>query len=275
MPIHPVVLISALCAAPQFVAEILHRHPREWSVGIIGVDNDAARESRRSQLPPSAAPYGSFALRLYDAFVLHFTSPWAWGCKRQIIAELYETHGTPMHAEVGVGSGYFLRGLKKHWETLALLDPNPATLKYTAGRLTSDHIESYEANVLNAEELPAKRFDSVAANYLLHCLPGPPASKVSAIANLATLTADDGTLFGATVLGYSANHNTLGRIVMWACNRTGTFGNAGDTEQQLQEQLERHFSEVIVRRQNTVAVFVATNPRRSTEIDEVKPVPPR
>lgn len=213
-------------------------------------------------LPPSAVPYNGFALRLYDWFVLRFTSPYAWGCHRRVLAELYQTYSAPTHAEVGVGSGYFLRNLRPVWESLALIDPNPAALSYVYQRLRSDQVEQHRANILQSNGLPDQRFDSVAANYLLHCLPGPMETKEAAIRNLAQLTTDEGTLFGATVIGNSAPHNRLGRIVMWLCNRTGTFGNTDDTDEELKRILEQYFSTVAVRRENRVALFVASEPRQ-------------
>lgn len=213
-------------------------------------------------LPPSAVPYSGFALRLYDLFVLRFTSPYAWGCHRRILTELYQTHSTPTHAEVGVGSGYFLRQLTPTWETVALIDPNRAALSYVSRRLGTDKAEQHEANILVERGLPQRRFSSVAANYLLHCLPGPMETKETAVSNLARLTAKDGTLFGATVIGRSADHNRLGRIVMWLCNRTGTFGNTDDTDEELRRILEQHFSTVVLRRENRVALFVASKPRQ-------------
>ena len=217
--------------------------------------------SERSELPLSALPYSGIMLRLYDLFVLRFTSPYAWGCDRDSIARLYATYGTTQHAEVGVGSGHFLSAQPKdHWETLTLIDPNPAALSYTSARVGGTPTV-YAANILCESGLPRRRHKSVAANYLLHCLPGPMAAKEPAIRNLSRLTDEDGTLFGATVIGRSAEHNLLGRALMWACNRTGTFGNTLDTESELRLLLERYFSTVVIRRQSTVALFVASSPR--------------
>ncbi|WP_141217108.1 class I SAM-dependent methyltransferase [Rhodococcus sp. 14-2483-1-2] len=212
----------------------------------------------------SASPYSGIALRLYDAFVLNFTSPFAWGCRKKTISELYRQRVSVRHAEVGVGSGYFLKRLpRKQWESLALIDPNRSALSFVKRRLPATLSVEYNADILRCETLPSVRFQSVAANYVLHCLPGPMAEKDIAIENLASLLVDDGTLFGATVLGASEKHNALGRIVMGVCNRTGAFGNVDDTEEGLRRLLSQHFMTVDIRREGTVAIFVASQPRRS------------
>lgn len=224
--------------------------------------------SRRSvavPVPLSASPYSGIALRLYDAFVLNFTSPLAWGCRKKTISELYRQRVSVRHAEVGVGSGYFLKRLpRKQWESLALIDPNRSALSFVKRRLSATPSVEYNADILRSETLPSVRFQSVAANYVLHCLAGPMTEKDIAIQNLASLVVDDGTLFGATVLGASEKHNALGRAVMGVCNRRGAFGNLDDTEEGLKELLSRHFVTVDIRRESTVAIFVASRPRRAT-----------
>ena len=236
-----------------------------------GADSTGPRRDTvvQHELPRSARPYSGIALQLYDLFVLRFTSPYAWGCHRKTISALYAEHCTTVHAEVGVGSGYFLSQLGKTWDKLALVDPNDATLAYAGarlgqGRLTGEQprIAGYVADILVSDDLPPSRYKSVAANYLIHCLPGPMPAKEPAVANLARMTDAEGTLFGATVIG-TAQHNRLGRILMWACNRTGAFGNTTDTEEMLRDLLERHFSVVTVWRENAVALFVASSPRHS------------
>lgn len=44
-------------------------------------------------IPRSATAYSGVNLRLYDAFVLHFTSPCAWGCSLSDLTEMYRRHG--------------------------------------------------------------------------------------------------------------------------------------------------------------------------------------
>lgn len=218
-------------------------------------------------LPASASPYNGLTLRLYDTFVLNFTSPLAWGCRKETISDLYRAHVSSRHAEIGVGSGYFLRGLatKEQWESLTLIDPNRAALSFAKKRLPAAPVTGHCADILRRETLPSERFKSIAANYLLHCLPGPIASKEVAVRNLASLLVDDGILFGATVLGASDRHNTLGRAVLKVCNRTGAFGNLDDSREGLQELLGRYFETVEIKLERTVAIFIASRPKSSAD----------
>ena len=214
-------------------------------------------------LPRSAAAYRGINLRLYDYFVLQFTSPYAWGCTADELRAMYRENISADHVEVGVGSGYFLAAEQRSttWTDLNLIDPNPSALEYVAKRLSSSTPTSHVANILVRTSLPNRRFRSVAANYVLHCLPDDRDSKREAIANLAHLTDDTGTLFGATVLG-EAQHNYLGRALMRGCNALGVFGNRHDTEQTLRQDLQQYFRNVEVERRNRVAMFRASEPVR-------------
>ena len=215
-------------------------------------------------LPRSAAAYRGINLRLYDYFVLRFTSPYAWGCTASELRAMYRRNISSDHAEVGVGSGYFLAAEQNitSWTALSLIDPNASALEYVKRRLrTTAPTTPYVADILVRESLPNRQYLSVAANYVLHCLPDDRVAKQTAIANLASITSDDGTLFGATVLG-DARHNALGRALMEGCNALGVFGNRHDTEQGLRQDLSRHFGRVEVERRNRVAMFSAWEPVR-------------
>lgn len=213
-------------------------------------------------IPRSAAAYRGANLRLYDWFVLRFTSPYAWGCTADELADMYRQHMRTNHAEVGVGSGYFLRNSQQRmdWSELSLIDPNPAALAYVVDRLATP-VNAHTSNILVRDSLPNRQFQSVAANYVLHCLPDTGSSKRTAIANLAHLTADEGVLFGATVLGVAA-HNPLGRALMRGCNSLELFGNTHDSEAALRQNLERSFRDVHIERRRTVAMFTASGPIR-------------
>lgn len=169
----------------------------------------------------------------------------------------------PFNGDTPVGSGYFLRtrANAEQWETLALIDPNRTALSFVKKRLPATAVTEYCADILRRETLPSERFESIAANYVLHCLPGPIASKDIAVRNLASLLADDGILFGATVLGVSNRHNALGQAVLKVCNRTGAFGNLNDSKEGLQELLDRYFETVEIKLERTVAIFTASRPR--------------
>ena len=96
--------------------------------------------------------------------------------------------------------------------------------------------------------------------YLLHCLPGPMANKTRAFDHLVPHLADDGVLFGATILGRGVAKNRLARTLMGIYNRKGIFDNKGDTLDELRAQLARRFGRVDIATRGCVALFSARMP---------------
>jgi hypothetical protein len=88
-----------------------------------------------------------------------------------------------------VGTGYFLdRSCFPDPEPrLALLDLNRHCLKHTEARSARHAPEVYRANALAPIELGVRCFDSIAINYVLHCMPGSLPEKEIAFANLKPL----------------------------------------------------------------------------------------
>lgn len=105
-------------------------------------------------------------------------------------------------------------------------------------------------------------FDSAALNMVLHCLPGPPERKSAAIRNLSAVLADDGVLFGASVLGRSAPHPLPARAFLAIANRKGSFDNHEDSLDGLREMLSESFHDVEVTPIGSAAHFVARVPRQ-------------
>ncbi len=145
---------------------------------------------------------------------------------------------------------------------VTLLDPNANVLGHASRRLRNLDIKTVEADVL--KPLPVEGpFDSAALNGVLHCLPGPLSRKAAAVANVAAVLAPEGVLFGSSILGDSGRHTWLGRRILEANNRRGTFDNLGDTEEGLRAILEASFERVELDTVGSMGIFAATHPRRS------------
>lgn len=84
--------------------------------------------------------------------------------------------------------------------------------------------------------------------------------KAKIFGHLKAHLADDGVLYGATILGDEAGHNRLGQRLMALYNRKGIFGNRHDTLDGLQRALRLHFADVFVREEGAVALFEARRP---------------
>jgi SAM-dependent methyltransferase len=160
------------------------------------------------------ADYTPLLLAVYDVLVLGFMARVVWRSPTTIVVERYRRHLGARHLEVGPGTGALLeRAPPGVGAEVTLLDPNPTVLAHTSRRLAGIAPTTVEADVL--KPLPVRGpYDSVALNYVLHCLPGPQARKAAAIRNVAAVLAPDGVLFGGTVLGRSAGHNPLGRALL-------------------------------------------------------------
>jgi SAM-dependent methyltransferase len=212
---------------------------------------------------PAAAGHAIYTagfLRLYDPVVLGFFGPMVWRCPTGRLVAHYTRHVGRRHLDVGPGTGYFLAHARlPAGARVLLLDPNPHVLVHAAARLTHLHPAALRADVLKPLPLAA-RFDSVALNYVLHCLPGPMARRAPAIRQLATLLTPTGVLFGATVLGTPELHTWLSRAALWSNNRRGIFDNRSDTEGGLRELLSESFATLDLQIVGSVAVFAAATP---------------
>jgi ubiquinone/menaquinone biosynthesis C-methylase UbiE len=180
------------------------------------------------QVEPSQAAFNDRTLKYYD-WLLEFTCNRIWRCSIERTLKLYQRHLSSNHLEVGVGTGYFLdRGRFPDPEPrLALLDLNPHCLKHTEARLARHAPEVYRANALAPIELGVKRFDSIAINYVLHCMPGALPEKGIVFAKLKPLLTSGGVLFGSTVLRQGVPCDLRARAFMRLYNARKVFCKMG------------------------------------------------
>jgi SAM-dependent methyltransferase len=184
-----------------------------------------------------------------------------WRCPTRRLAQQYTQHLRQRHLDVGPGTGYFLAHARlPAGGSVLLLDPNPDVLAHASRRLAHLNPSVIQADV--CKPLPIQqRFDSIALNYVLHCLPGPMLQRAAVVGNLATVIEPDGVLFGATVLGTPELHTWLSRAALRDNNRRGIFDNLYDNEADLRAILNGSFEAVDMEIVGSVAVFAATKPR--------------
>ncbi len=204
--------------------------------------------------------YSRALLRLYDPLVLGPIARFVWRFPTKEQVRLYREHIRPIHLDVGPGTGYFLEHAGFPDDSrVTILDPNANVLRYVTRRLRRLDVTAVQADVLKPLPAPGP-FESAALSLVLHCLPGPMARKSLAIENIARVMAPGGVLFGASVLGRSANHTRLGRAFLWAFNKRGAFDNLDDTEAGLRDILGRSFRNVELQTIAGTAIFVAADP---------------
>jgi len=205
-----------------------------------------------------AAVYSKPVLSVYDLYVLGFSNTFVWQCPSRLILDFYNAHISAKHLDVGVGTGFFLDKCQfpvAH-PTLALVDLNPNSLQMTAKRLQRYNPGMYIANVLEPIRIDAAEFDSIAINYLLHCLPGNIPSKGAVFENLKPLlNKNGGVIFGTTILGTGIKRNFLAKILMRAYNSKKIFGNTYDHANDLERVLKENFRDYSMHVVGCVAFF--------------------
>ena len=226
---------------------------------------DAQPETEAGQ-----AVYEPWVLRVYDFYVLGLSNSLLWRCPSRHLVAHYDRHVSGQHLDVGVGSGYFLDRCRFPTErpSVTLMDLNDNSLEFTARRIARYEPTIHRGDVLAPVELPKGHFHSVGINYLLHFLPGEPlGAKWSAFDHLGEVLADNGVLFGSTILHEDlpggARPGPAQRALMDIYNRKGIFGNAHDGLTGLTEALEARFEQVEVDVRGVVALFAARGVRRS------------
>jgi hypothetical protein len=115
--------------------------------------------------------------------------------------------------------------------------------------------EVYRADALAPIKLGARGFDSIAINYVLHCMPGALPEKGVAFANLKPLLNPGGVLFGSTVLRQGVPCDLRARAFMRLFNARRVFCNLQDSLAGLREALQRSFRQMQIDVIGCVAQF--------------------
>ncbi|WP_026820036.1 class I SAM-dependent methyltransferase [Arthrobacter castelli] len=214
--------------------------------------------------------YSKPVLGFYDLLVVRLSNTLAWRCPSRLMLDQYNRFLGQEHLDVGPGTGWYL--IHAHLperNRITLMDLNENSMEHTGFRLagmptagTRPAPRAVTGNVLEPIPEHLGNFDSIATNYLFHCIPGTWETKSEAFGHLADRLTDDGVLFGGTILGHGVRHNTVGKGLMALYNRMGIFHNRDDAEAGLQQALERSFHQTSVKVVGTVAVFNARQPRR-------------
>jgi SAM-dependent methyltransferase len=210
--------------------------------------------------------YTPLFLAIYDLLVLRLYGPWVWRCPTSALVQHYTRYLGHRHLDIGPGTGYFLAHARLPLGfSVVLMDPNRNVLTHASRRL--EHLGPAVVQADVCRPLPVdRRFDSVALNYVLHCLPGPMARRVVAIRNVAGVLEPAGMLFGATLLGTPGLHTRLSLAALRENNRRGFFDNLDDSKESLREILSESFEEVELHIVGSVAVFSAAKPLPSRRL---------
>ena len=222
-------------------------------------DDSQIAEAANPSTTAGYAVYSPATLRWYDAVVLGLSNRFIWRCPTWRLLDLFDTHVTGNHLDVGVGTGYFLDRCRFPTESprIVLMDANHHCLDTAAARIARYQPESIEANLFQPLPMDIGPLDSISLNYVLHCLPGNLREKCVVLDHLRPQLAPGGVLFGSTILSRGVPRSWLARQLMAAYNRKGIFGNSSDSLEILQQCLNERFECVEIDTIGCVALFVA------------------
>jgi len=213
----------------------------------------------KEQVEAGQVAYTPRTLSIYNLLILRVIVPYIWKCPVDNVIKLYNNNITSNHLEIGVGSGYFLENCNFPSDNprLALMDLNPNSLKFTAGKVSHFKPEIYRANILEPIETDMEKFDSVAINAVIHCLPGTMDTKLVVFDHIKSLLNPGGVVFGSTILNIGVKQNWLTKRFMKNFNGRRIFCNLKDDLSTLEEGLTERFSNSEVKVIGTAALFRA------------------
>ncbi len=204
--------------------------------------------------------YNVFTLLFYDLIVYGLSSAFIWKVPTKFLIQFYNKNLTNTHLEVGVGTGFLLDEStflsdKPH---IVLMDMNTTCLKKTAQRIRRYAPYSIEYNILAPTQLTGE-FDSIAINYVFHCVPGSFKEKGVAFLRLKKLMKPSGVLFGCTLLTHGVQRNWASRLLMKRYNKMGIFNNEQDSLVELEAVLRAVYHYVQIIPKGSAAVFRASD----------------
>ena len=210
-------------------------------------------------IAPGYRIYTRFTLLFYDFVVLELSNTWIWKCPTDQLLTQYNTYASSNHLDIGVGTGYFLDRTRFPHDhpRLALMDVNAHCLEYATRRLARYSPETFRFNILDRLPLSIRKFDSVAVNYLLHCLPGGMAEKRIVFENVSRLLNPGGIVFGSTLLGAGVERNFAAKQLMRYYNHRGVFSNGQDEPRALDTVFRGIFPKASIQTIGCVALFRA------------------
>lgn len=212
-----------------------------------------------SDVERARAIYTKRNLVFYDRWVHGFSNRRLWHCDTGHLLDLFRSHISANHLEIGAGTGTLLaETLPPPPLRLVLFDIQRPCLERAARQLSAHAPECVEGNVL--EPLPplGAPFDSISINYVLHCLPGRIEDKAARVCDhLARHLDQNGVLFGSTVLGKDVERPVLARLAMGFYNWRGIFNNREDSLGGLMEVLSQRFRTFHVEVRGCVVLFWA------------------
>ena len=211
----------------------------------------------------SIKAYTKLGLHLYDPLIVNLVAPRVWGCSPDVLVDHYREHVTSNHADLGVGTGYFLDrcGFDAPNPRLALIDLQPNCLAYTARRLSRYRPVTYVRDVLRPiDDIAGGPFDSIALPGIIHCLAGDLTQKSRVFDSIAPLTRAGTRVFGYTLVYDGVQDRIRRTLVHPLLNGLRVIDNRNDHLSDLRRELNARFTACRIELIGCMALFSATVP---------------
>jgi len=220
--------------------------------------------------PPadSIKAYTRLGLHVYDPLIVKLVAPRVWDCSPDVLVEHYRAHVTSNHADIGVGTGFFLDRCgfdspspDSRPPRIALIDLQANCLAHAARRLARYRPQTYVRDALRPiEGIPGGPFDSIALGGILHCLSGDLRNKCRVLDSIAPLARAGTKLFGYTLVSDEVPRSARRRVVHRVLNQLRVVDNANDRLADLHTELRARFSDCRVEAVGCMALFSARVP---------------
>lgn len=204
--------------------------------------------------------YSKAVLKIYNFWVLFFNNRFLWKCKTSNLVNLYSKNITANHLDIGVGSGYLLNKVRDKLSKVTLMDLNPTCLDYVENKLKDKEISKLKTDILvDVPEAFHNQFDSIGANYLIHCLPDND-NKDMVFKNISKMLKSTGVAFGSTII--NEYDSKMASSVANKFNEKGIFDNSGDTYEKIEKYIKENFQNYDIYKIGSVCIFSMSNPIR-------------
>jgi hypothetical protein len=214
----------------------------------------------RLPLADSIKAYTRLGLHVYDPLIVNLVAPRVWDCSPDALIEHYREHVTSNHADIGVGTGFFLDrcGFDSPRPRLALIDLQANCLQHAARRLARYQPQTYVRDALSPiEGIRGGPFDSIALGGILHCLHGDLRDKSRVFDAIAPLARPGTKLFGYTLVRDGVSLHARRRFVAGVLNRLRVVDNEDDRLVDLHHELSTRFTDCQVEAIGCMALFSA------------------
>jgi len=254
---------------------------------FMSISIESLKLTKGADKNTSESAYTMKMLKMYDDMVFGWNVPYLWLGVKAEIEDLYRTYVGPSksHCEFAVGSGLMLETMIKEGylnltgedkDKLILIDLAPDTVETALQRLTAAVGSDFSCEKAiydvvkgeGPEGFQPKYYNSVAANYLFHCLHEVDDGDVivKAVGNISKFVhPTEGVFFGATVLGKDIydddGASQAAKDAIPVMCKFGVFDNEKHSFERVANALKSHFDDVDVWQTGHTAVWTARKPK--------------